>query len=966
MNRPIAPVSFGRLIAYLPVTVFILVVGVPAIAAQEGTVTTTIPVGPYHITETAQGQQLSMEGFGHLRVPGKPMLPVKVVALAIPPGAEAVGVDYECGAQVTLPGVYTIAANPTPRVIDATAPAIQEGWEQTYRANYAATYGSDALYPARAVELVRAAQYRKYNLVDVQVTPFAYQPLSGRLTFFREIQVHVRYVLPERAPAAMDDNLPATEKVARSIIVNYDQAAAWYPASTPTGRDLYDFVIITLDPLVSAVAPLVTWETEKGRTVNVVTTTWINANYTGYDLAAKIRVFLREKYPSSEWGIQDVLFIGSRPELPMRRCAQDVGYGQPETDFYYAELSQPDSLSWDKDGDHNYGEDTDPIDFYAEVNVGRIPWSDAPTVQAICQKSAAYEQNEDPTFKKNMLLLGAYFWGDTDNAVLMETKVDRPWMTDWTLTRMYEQNADYWSTYDCDYPLLHSNVMAYWPAGKYAFVNWAGHGSPTSAHILGLGAPAFIQSSDCPSLNDNYPAIVFADACSNSDTDELNIGKSMLKQGAIGFLGATKVAFGCPGWSVPTSGSSQSLDYYFTTGLTSGEYTQGQSQQAALRQMYTLGLWDYLRYETFEWGALWGNPDLRMVPPPIMTISFPDGLPDHLTPGVPATLRVQIADGSETYDPASGLLHFRYWNGDFLTSPLELEGSNVYLATLPGTPCGKTLSYYISAATTVGSVVLSPSNAPGTTYQAAAVPIVTVLEKNMDTNPGWTKSPNSPSNQWAWGTPTGGGGEYGGPDPSSGYTGTKVVGYNLSGDYANSLAEMSISTPPFSCTGLTDVKLAFYRWLGVEQPAYDHAYIRVSLNGLAWNTVWQNGATIYDGAWVHQECDLSAYADNKPAVYVRWTMGTTDTAWRFCGWNIDDVKVLAADWEACPEYSPGDLNCDSTVDFGDINPFILVLSNPAAYVATYPGCDLSLADISGDGNVDFGDIYPFVALLTSR
>jgi hypothetical protein len=115
----------------------------------------------------------------------------------------------------------------------------------------------------------------------------------------------------------------------------------------------------------------------------------------------------------------------------------------------------------------------------------------------------------------------------------MEAKVDQPWMADWTLTRMYEKNANYWSSYECDYPLLHSNVMAVWPAGQYAFVNWAGHGSPTSTHIYGLGAPAFITSSDSYSLNDDFPAIIFADACSNSDTDYLNIGQAMLKQGAV-------------------------------------------------------------------------------------------------------------------------------------------------------------------------------------------------------------------------------------------------------------------------------------------------------------------------------------------------------------------------------------------------------------------------------------------------
>jgi aminopeptidase N len=63
----------------------------------------------------------------------------------------------------------------------------------------------------------------------------------------------------------------------------------------------------------------------------------------------------------------------------------------------------------------------------------------------------------------------------------------------------------------------------------------------------------------------------------------------------------------------------------------------------------------------------------------------------------------------------------------------------------------------------------------------------------------------------------------------------------------------------------------------------------------------------------------------------------------------------------------GDVNCDGTVDFGDINPFVLLLSNESAWRAAYPGCPVLNGDINGDGTAgqaSFGDINPFVALLT--
>jgi subtilisin family serine protease len=62
----------------------------------------------------------------------------------------------------------------------------------------------------------------------------------------------------------------------------------------------------------------------------------------------------------------------------------------------------------------------------------------------------------------------------------------------------------------------------------------------------------------------------------------------------------------------------------------------------------------------------------------------------------------------------------------------------------------------------------------------------------------------------------------------------------------------------------------------------------------------------------------------------------------------------------------GDLNCDGAVNFGDINPFVLALSNATAYIAAFPGCDILLADINGSGSVGFDDINPFVARLSSN
>ncbi len=62
----------------------------------------------------------------------------------------------------------------------------------------------------------------------------------------------------------------------------------------------------------------------------------------------------------------------------------------------------------------------------------------------------------------------------------------------------------------------------------------------------------------------------------------------------------------------------------------------------------------------------------------------------------------------------------------------------------------------------------------------------------------------------------------------------------------------------------------------------------------------------------------------------------------------------------------GDLSGDGAVNFGDINPFILALSDPAGYALAFPGLDGSRV-YHGDANCDqafnFGDINTFVLLV---
>ncbi len=68
--------------------------------------------------------------------------------------------------------------------------------------------------------------------------------------------------------------------------------------------------------------------------------------------------------------------------------------------------------------------------------------------------------------------------------------------------------------------------------------------------------------------------------------------------------------------------------------------------------------------------------------------------------------------------------------------------------------------------------------------------------------------------------------------------------------------------------------------------------------------------------------------------------------------------------DECEFYGIGDVNCDGTLNFFDIEAFVLALTDPATYPAVYPWCDILLADINRDGVVNFFDIESFVTIVT--
>jgi hypothetical protein len=172
---------------------------------------------------------------------------------------------------------------------------------------------------------------------------------------------------------------------------------------------------------------------------------------------------------------------------------------------------------------------------------------------------------------------------------------------------------------------------------------------------------------------------------------------------------------------------------------------------------------------------------------------------------------------------------------------------------------------------------------------------------DLATDPGWSKQ-----GLWAFGVPNGEGGDAGDRGPSTGHTGSHVLGFNLTGGYPNDMAVTQyLTTNAINCATLAGTHLSFWRWLGIESSDYDDALIEVSNNGSSWGTVWSSYSARVGSEWEYCVYDISATADGKSTVYIRWGMGPTDSAVNYAGLYLDDISILAGGGTALTSESGG-------------------------------------------------------------
>lgn len=588
--------------------------------------TITLKANDYSIDISDDYHQLTMKDFGFLSVPGKPELPSKNFAIALPPEANVISVSIVEKQEILLDGKFNIKPSPPVLPTSATEEDIKRAMEE-YEKNYKETYFVDKPYPEEIIQPVNVGNLRKWRYVSVRFTPFQYKPKSKLLSHIKNVVIKIDYTLPLKIKTNLSDTF--FDQKAKRFFINYEEAKKWYELKTRSEKNNKHpsypyFILIPDESYINSFWNFGLWKARlvSPDTVVYATMDWVINNFPGRDAAEKVRNALKWLYENH--GLIYTLLIGEVWQIPMRECWPDPAnhqrrsrYNPVPTDYYYADLTG----NWDSDNDGYFGEfGQDRVDFAAEIYVGRINLYDTSIVRRILNKTVAFEQNTG-SWKRRALLLGTFvdFWAPTDNALMFELIKDTCLVPNqWSYIRLYEKGGIWPSQYPCEDSINRNRVIYWWQNYPFGFVNWGAHGGETLVVRTVLRAPGdtiypkFFIRSDVFNLNDNYPSIVYSNACLTGipDTTFYCLGDYLHYRGAVAFIGASRVSYYLPGWSQWRQGGNNSLNCYFVWWLVVGVPWLGAALYDSKLEYFRNNYEDWTDQHNLFVYNLWGDPFL--------------------------------------------------------------------------------------------------------------------------------------------------------------------------------------------------------------------------------------------------------------------------------------------------------------------------------------------------------------------
>ncbi len=426
-----------------------------------------------------------------------------------------------------------------------------------------------------------------------------------------------------------------------------------------------DYLIIVPDENVDAVQALANWKSQKGVSAVIIPIGFINSNYDGIDLAAKIKACITDYHENyqTKW----VLLAGDEDDVPTREAYAPEDYYNDgdyvSCDSYYTDLDN----DWDSNNNQIWGELDDNLDYHPEVYVGRLSANSYSELKFLADRIVQYESAPpDGDWFGTALMAGAqlFFDEDWDNdsqpdylggdynrfTHFIDKTVLNNSNTNWSTYYMGETQGLVPTKYSVNESISEEGLVAQLNHG-YSIGAIAGHGNPYSMYRTlfskdydgdglfdrnGTGYYAspidetlslpLITTYDDLAPNANVLGFYYLGGCSvgtfNSPTDCLT--ETFLKTIAIGAIGGSQVVWGEDEWYEREFGGwySDGLTYRFFEQLMANP--QPGAALALAKEDYVLDRANPLYYnsdrpyypdwenKTLKQMNLMGDPEVRL------------------------------------------------------------------------------------------------------------------------------------------------------------------------------------------------------------------------------------------------------------------------------------------------------------------------------------------------------------------
>lgn len=292
------------------------------------------------------------------------------------------------------------------------------------------------------------------------------------------------------------------------------------------------YLLITTAQFLPAFQELLNWRQAQGVMVHYITVAEIENQYTGRDLQERMRNCIIDYYQNHQ--ISFVTLGGDVDHIPDRKVfAFDCEFGAYEdendipSDMYYSCLQG----SWDANNNDIFGEDTDEIDYFPEVFVGRIPVNSIQEIEDYVQRLISYETGEIADYNK-AAGFSMQLWPGSNSEICQQYIYDMYFPDDYDIHFYYGEENNQQNAYQ----IMNScqNIIQH-----------TGH---AGRQILGLESGR-IRLSELDSLNNEWGGLFYSIGCWSAAIDYNSIGENLVSQpdkGFLGYVGNSRYGWGAP------------------------------------------------------------------------------------------------------------------------------------------------------------------------------------------------------------------------------------------------------------------------------------------------------------------------------------------------------------------------------------------------------------------------------------